>query len=168
MEDLKEIRKRVSDLRKKVSGMPVSKASVDELKAEIAHHEAGMKAIMRKQLLAEKKKGIEVIAFPQSQKKTTLPAKSPAKPKKAKKVLTTETPSETEEEKPKEEPKKVEKPKAKMLVSLVKEDILPATSHPSHQSYKKEEKVTQPVEASATKKEEKPEKIWGKSRILGL
>lgn len=162
MDDLKEIRKRVSELRKRVSGMPVSKASVDDLKAEIAHHEAGMKAIMKKQLLAEKKKGIELIAFPESQKKTTLPEiqkkitlpekKSPAKPKKVKKVLTTETPSETEEEKPKEEPKKEEpkKPKAKMLVSLVKEEV----------ATKKEE--------VATKKEEKPEKIWGKSRILGL
>ena len=130
MDDLKEIRKRVSELRKRVSGMPVSKASVDELKAEIAHHEAGMKAIMRKQLLAEKKKGIEVIAFPESQKKTSFPeTKSPVtKPKKAKEV------KETVQE---ERPVKIEK------------------------------KPTPPVEVLETTKE-KPEKVWGKSRIIGL
>jgi hypothetical protein len=140
MDDLKEIRKRVSELRKKVSGMPVSKASVDDLKAEIAHHEAGMKAIMRKQAMAEKKKGLEVITFPESQKKTTFPeTKSPVKKAKKAKAVVMEEAKEDEAK----------------LVRLVKID----------------KKATPPQEVLETKKEEKsekPEKVWGKSRIIGL
>jgi len=140
MDELKEIRKRVSQLRKQVSGMPVTRASVDELKAEIAHHEAGIKAIMRKQAMAEKKKGLEVITFPESQKKTTFPEKkSPVKKaKKAKAVVMGEAKESAIEE---VKPKKIDK------------------------------KATPPQEVLETKKEEKsekPEKIWGKSRIIGL
>jgi hypothetical protein len=82
METLKSLRAKAKELRSKVSGAPISKASADQLKAEIAFFERAAKAdVAREQRMANLNKARESKMAPVEE-----PEKKKSKPKAVKKV----------------------------------------------------------------------------------
>jgi hypothetical protein len=83
-QSLKSLRAKAKELRSKVSGSAISKASADELKAEIAFFERAHKAdMLREQRMANLNKTRESKKAPEE-----VPEKKKSEPKAVKEVLT--------------------------------------------------------------------------------